>query len=72
VVGLTPVIEPGKKFSYASQVVIESKMGTMRGHFRSIDLKTLEENLLEIAPFLLVAENSTPKVTEVIPKSIYH
>jgi uncharacterized protein affecting Mg2+/Co2+ transport len=70
VVGLTPVIENGKKFSYSSQVVLESKIGTMSGHFRAIDLTTYDEYQLIVAPFLLAVDQTTPKAAEVISRSM--
>lgn len=47
VIGLTPVIEGGDKFSYFSNVILKSGVGNMEGHyvFENVDKGTFNANI---------------------------
>lgn len=47
VVGLQPVIKPGKKFTYNSFCQLMTPQGTMEGHF---EMQTLEDEVTFIVP----------------------
>lgn len=44
VVGLQPIIKPGKKFTYSSFCQLSTPQGTMEGHF---EMQTLDEDMFQ-------------------------
>lgn len=56
VIGLTPRIEPGERFTYFSNVVLRSTVGSMTGGYFCENLLTGEGFLVDIPKFNLVAE----------------
>ena len=52
VVGETPVLEPGQRFTYSSGCMLKTQFGTMRGTYQMVrpDSRTFDA---EIAPFVL-------------------
>src|SRR3990167_6238965 len=60
VVGLQPIIKPGKQFVYSSFCQLTTPQGTMEGHY---EMQTLEEErfMVEIPKFILTAPSSITK-----------
>jgi ApaG protein len=60
VVGLQPVIKPGKEFSYKSYCQINTPQGTMEGHF---EMQNMEDQHfeVEIPKFILSAPSRMTK-----------
>ncbi len=56
VIGLTPEIEPGERFSYFSNVILRSGVGSMRGYYYCKNLLSNQDLQIEIPTFNLVAE----------------
>lgn len=54
VVGETPVIEPGNKFSYNSGCNLKSEIGFMKGHYTFNRIMDNKELMVEIPKFSLV------------------
>jgi ApaG protein len=54
VIGLQPIIKPGKNFSYASFCQLTTPQGAMEGHY---EMQTLDENCfqVQIPKFVLVS-----------------
>ncbi|OGT35926.1 MAG: Co2+/Mg2+ efflux protein ApaG [Gammaproteobacteria bacterium RIFCSPHIGHO2_12_FULL_37_14] len=60
VVGLQPLIKPGKKFSYTSYCQLVSPQGTMEGHYEVQNIE--EEHFRVVIPkFILSAPSSITK-----------
>lgn len=55
VVGLTPVIQPNESFSYFSNVVLRSGVGTMNGLYYSTDVFEQNKSEIIIPKFYLMA-----------------
>ncbi len=57
VIGLQPLIKPGKQFVYTSFCQLTTPQGTMEGHY---EMQTLEEQLfiIQIPKFILSAPSS--------------
>lgn len=53
VIGLTPEIYPGEKFTYFSNVMLRSGVGNMRGKYRIKNLRSEEQFEIDIPKFLL-------------------
>lgn len=58
VVGLQPVIKPGKSFTYTSFCQLTTPQGTMEGHYELQNVQSDEQFILEIPKFIL----ASPKV----------
>ncbi|QOW10042.1 Co2+/Mg2+ efflux protein ApaG [Kaistella flava (ex Peng et al. 2021)] len=56
VIGLTPIIEPGENFTYFSNVLLRSGVGSMSGIFFCKNLITHETLEIEVPKFNLVSE----------------
>lgn len=56
VIGLTPVIEPGENFTYFSNVLLRSGVGSMSGVYFCKNLLTNEALEIEVPKFNLVTE----------------
>jgi ApaG protein len=58
VIGLQPLIKPGKKFSYSSFCQLNSPQGTMEGHF---EMQNLNDELFRvlIPKFVLTCPSSS-------------
>lgn len=54
VVGLQPIIKPGRQFSYSSYCQLTTPQGTLEGHY---EMQTLDEEifLVKIPPILLTS-----------------
>lgn len=61
VIGLQPIIKPGKQFAYSSFCQLNTPQGTMEGQY---EMQNLEEEhfLVEIPKFILSAPASVTKV----------
>jgi len=57
VVGMQPLIEPGKGFEYTSGCVLETPQGTMHGTYQMVHVDGTRFDA-QIAPFLLAVPNS--------------
>lgn len=55
VIGQQPVINPGDSYQYISGSNLNSELGKMWGHYSMIELDKLEEFLVEIPSFDLIA-----------------
>ncbi len=57
VIGLQPIIKPGKRFIYTSFCQLTTPQGTMEGHY---EMQTLEEKLfrVDVPKFILSAPSS--------------
>jgi len=53
VVGETPVLEPGEAFEYSSFCPLETRFGTMEGHYVMLDTASGERFEARIDPFVL-------------------
>lgn len=60
VVGLQPIIKPGKRFTYSSFCQLTTPQGTMEGYFEMQNLDELHFNV-EIPKFILSAPSSITK-----------
>jgi ApaG protein len=58
VIGLQPLIKPGKKFTYSSFCQLASPQGTMEGHFEMQDLND-EIFHVQIPKFILTCPSSS-------------
>lgn len=56
VIGLTPEIEPGQKFTYFSNVMLRSGVGSMGGKYLLKNMLTSESIEVEIPKFNLLSE----------------
>jgi ApaG protein len=58
VIGLQPLIKPGKKFSYSSFCQLTSPQGTMEGHF---EMQNLNDEMfhVQIPKFILTCPSSS-------------
>lgn len=54
VIGEQPIIHPGKSFDYMSGCELYSDMGSMKGNYRFISLKTGEFFIVDIPEFQLI------------------
>lgn len=55
VIGLTPVIEPGQDFTYFSNVLLRSGVGSMQGIYFCRNLETGEDIEIKVPKFNLVS-----------------
>ncbi len=57
VIGLQPIIKPGKEFAYSSFCQLSTTQGAMEGHY---ELQTLDEKqfIVEIPKFVLTSPSS--------------
>lgn len=67
VVGLQPIIKPGKPFVYTSFCQISTPQGTMEGHY---EMQTLDEKrfIIPIPKFVL----SSPVATSTVYRTMLH
>lgn len=56
VIGLTPEIKPGETFTYFSNVILRSGVGTMSGSYFCTHLLTNDDFTIEIPKFNLMSE----------------
>ncbi|MBC7556758.1 MAG: Co2+/Mg2+ efflux protein ApaG [Chryseobacterium sp.] len=56
IIGLTPTVQPTESFSYFSNVVLRSGVGTMMGNYFVTDVSTKNEFEIVIPKFNLLAE----------------
>lgn len=56
IIGLTPTILPSENFTYFSNVVLRSGVGTMSGNFFASDIDTKKTFEIKIPKFNLMAE----------------
>ena len=58
IVGLQPIIKPGKTFSYSSFAQLSTPQGTMEGHY---EIQNLEDEAfqIEIPKFVLICPSSS-------------
>lgn len=61
VIGLQPLIKPGKEFAYVSYCQLHTPQGTMEGHYEMQNLNEEHFNI-EIPKFVLSASSSATKV----------
>lgn len=54
VVGQIPVLEPGEKYTYRSNCILDSSMGAMKGYFNMINFTTKKYFKVAIPNFQLV------------------
>lgn len=61
VIGLQPLIKPGKEFSYSSFAQLSTPQGTMEGHY---EVQNLEEEvfIVDIPKFILTCPSSSESV----------
>jgi len=61
VIGLQPLIKPGKKFTYSSFCQLTSPQGTMEGHF---EMQNLNDELFQvpIPKFILTCPSSSANI----------
>ena len=55
VVGVQPVLKPGQQFQYVSGCNLRTEMGTMQGHYELINQNTLQNFIVKIPSFELIA-----------------
>ena len=57
VVGKSPLLKSGERFSYSSGVILETPVGTMQGSYQMVDDQGQTFDA-QIAPFLLSVKNA--------------
>lgn len=55
VVGQTPILEPRDTYNYKSNCFLLSPFGSMKGHYKMLNIETSEEFLVTIPTFQLTA-----------------
>ena len=55
VIGLQPIIEPGKQFQYVSGCNLQTEMGRMYGYYKMENLNAKKPFSVNIPPFEMVA-----------------
>jgi ApaG protein len=55
VVGLQPILQPGQQFTYVSGCNLKTEMGKMQGHYKLVNQNTLQQFLVKIPSFELIA-----------------
>lgn len=57
VVGQIPIIEPNEKYTYRSNCLLSSKIGSMKGYFEMINFSSKKKFKVQIPTFQLIVKH---------------